>query len=905
MHILIREEAFVRSFLVFFCLFLLIGSSLAAGNVAKTSEPNTMLSLSEGWRIQSSAVVAQSGDQISSKSFDVQNWYPATVPTTVLAGLVKIGKYPDPYFGMNLRTIPGTTYPIAAEFSNLPMSSDSPFAVSWWYRTEFSLPTNDKGKSVWLHLDGLNYRANVWLNGRQVASSDQIAGAWRLYEFNVTQDLSPTGTNVLAIEVFPPKDVDLAIDFVDWNPAPPDKDMGLWNRAYLTTSGPVDLRHPFVLSKLDLPSLKTAHLTVSAEVRNSTPAPIQGTLEGSIEDIHFSQDVELDPGESREITFAPAIFAQLNVTDPHLWWPAQMGTPYLYSLELKFKLNDAISDRLQTHFGIREVTSEIDERDSLLFKVNGKRILIRGAGWAPDMMLRESSQRLEDEFRYVRDMNLNTVRLEGKLDTDEFFDMADRYGILVFAGWCCCDHWEHYSKWTKEDYTIAAESLRDQVHRLRSHPSLLVWAYGGDALPPPDIERMYLGIFKELRWPNPLMSSVDNLTSALTGRSGIKEGIYNWVPPSFWLVASHPETRKSAPKFENTRAGAFGFTTETSPGAAVPRAESLRQMLPKDHLWPIDDVWNFHAGGGNFKDIDVYADALNRRYGTATSMEDFARKAQLMNYEGSRAMFEAYSRNKYKSTGVIQWMLNNAWPSLIWHLYDYYLRPGGEYFGAKKACEPLHPLYSYDDHSIWVVNSSYEDVQKLRLTARVYNLDLTEKYSHQAVLDAAADSSSNVFLLPDIDGLTSTYFVRLTLDDGTGKRLSSNFYWLSQKSETLDWSKVTYDTTEALAKAQYGDFVGLNSLPRVRLKHSTSTEHKGSEMLTHVFVENPDRSLAMFVHLAVKRSNDGEEVLPVRWQDNYFSLLPGEKREITAEYRQSDLHKSKPMVSVDGWNVAE
>jgi exo-1,4-beta-D-glucosaminidase len=896
----------VRNFVVFFCFLFLVASSLAAANAeGKASGQSTTLSLTESWRIQSSAQVAQSGEKISSKSFDAQNWYPATVPTTVLAALVKIGKYPDPYFGMNLRSIPGTTYPIAAEFSNLPMSSDSPFSVSWWYRTEFSLPTDDKGKSVWLHLDGLNYRANVWLNGRQVANSNQIAGAWRLYELNVTHDIVPVQTNVLAIEVFPPKDIDLAIDFVDWNPAPPDKDMGLWNRTYLTTSGPVELRHPFVLTKLDLPSLKTAHLSVSADVRNATTAPIKGALEGSIEDIHFSQDVELGPGETREVTFSPTSFPQLNLTDPHLWWPAQMGEPYLYPLELKFKLNDTVSDQLQTHFGIREITSEIDEQDSLLFKVNGKRILIRGAGWAPDMMLRESSQRLEDEFRYVRDMNLNTVRLEGKLDTDEFFDVADRYGILVFAGWCCCDHWEHYSKWTKEDYVIAAESLRDQVHRLRSHPSLLVWSYGGDALPPPNIERMYLDIFKELRWPNSLMSSVDNLTSALTGRSGIKEGIYNWVPPSFWLVASHPETRKSAPKFENTRAGAFGFTTETSPGPAVPPAESLRQMLPKDHLWPIDDVWNFHAGGGNFKDIHVYADALNRRYGTATSMEDFARKAQLMNYEGSRAMFEAYSRNKYNSTGVIQWMLNNAWPSLIWHLYDYYLRPGGEYFGAKKACEPLHPLYSYDDRSIWVVNSTYQAVQKLRLTAQVYNVDLTEKYSHQAVLDAPADSSTNVFTLPDIDGLTSTYFVRLTLDGDTGKRLSTNFYWLSKKSETLDWSKVTYDTTEALAKAQYGDFVGLNSMPIVRLKHSSKTEHKASEMLTHVFVENPDKSLAMFVHLAVKRSNDGKEVLPVLWQDNYFSLFPGEKREITAQYRQSDLLDPKPMVSMDGWNVEE
>src|SRR4030088_3076382 len=322
-----------------------------------------ILSLAKDWRIQSSAQVAQPGDKLSSTAFDAHSWYPATVPTTVLAALVKDGKYPDPYFGMNLRSIPGTTYPIAAEFSNLSMSSDSPFSVSWWYRTEFSLPANDNGKSVWLHLDGLNYRANVWLNGRQVATSGQIAGAWRLYEHNVTQSISPSGTNVFAMGVFPPRVLVMVFDFVDWNPAPPDKDMGLWIRAYLTTSGPVELRHPFVLTNLDLPSLKTAHLTVTADVRNSTRETGRGTLEGRIEDLHFSQDVELAPGESKEVTFTPASFPQLNISDPHLWWPAQMGTPYLYSLELQFKVNDATSDQLQMQFGIREVTSEIDKQD--------------------------------------------------------------------------------------------------------------------------------------------------------------------------------------------------------------------------------------------------------------------------------------------------------------------------------------------------------------------------------------------------------------------------------------------------------------------------------------------------------------------------------------------------------------
>jgi exo-1,4-beta-D-glucosaminidase len=888
--------------ILWFGLILLCTSGEAqAGN--ETIGSHLTLPLNQGWKIQSSAAVLQKGDVISTTSFSPETWYAATVPTTVLGALVADGKYPDPYLGMNLRLIPGTSYPIATEFANLPISADSPFAVSWWYRTEFSLPSDYRGKEVWLHLAGLNYRANIWLNGKQVANSNEVAGAWRLYEFNVSANSVPGKTNVLAIEVFPPRDVDLAIDFVDWNPAPPDKDMGLWNRVYLSTSGPVELRHPFVSTKLDTSSQRGAHLTVSADVQNSTHESIKGTLKGRIEGILFSQEVEIGPDQSKEVTFAPAEFPQLNIANPRLWWPAQMGTPELYPLELQFSVDGADSDRLRTNFGIREITSQIDESDHLLFRVNGKRILIRGAGWSPDMMLRESSKRLNDEFRYVRDMNLNTVRLEGKLDTDEFFDVADRYGVLVFAGWCCCDHWEHYDKWTKEDYSIAAQTLRDQVYRLRNHPSLLLWAYGSDAIPLPNIERMYLDIFKDLRWPNPLLSSVDHIKSEVTGASGIKEGIYNWIPPSFWYLAVHPDIQKASPMFENTRAGAFGFTTETSPGPAVPPADSLREMLPAEHLWPIDNVWNFHAGGGNFKDIHVYANALNQRFGIATSMEDFAAKAQLMNYEGSRAMFEAYSRNKYRSTGVIQWMLNNAWPSLIWHLYDYYLRPGGEYFGAKKALEPLHPLYSYDDRSVWVVNSRYEDSRGLQVRATVYNLDLTKKYSEQKFIDAPADTSTNVLTIPDIAGLTTTYFVRLTLRDASGKQLSSNFYWLSTKPETLDWSKVTYDTAEAVQDAQYGDFTGLNKLTKVRLKHVAKTETKGEEVFTHVTVENPSKSLAFCVHVRVRRRKDGKEVLPVLWQDNYFSLLPGEKTTITAQYQKVDLDGSQPEVIVDGWNV--
>jgi len=323
-------------------------------------------------------------------------------------------------------------------------------------------------------------------------------------------------------------------------------------------------------------------------------------------------------------------------------------------------------------------------------------------------------------------------------------------------------------------------------------------------------------------------------------------------------------------------------------------------MVGKDHLWPIDDVWNYHAGGGEFKTIQVFSEALSNRYGKSNSAEDFAIKSQMQTYEGVRAMYEAYSRNKYESTGVIQWMLNNAWPSMIWHLYDYYLRPGGGYFGAKRAMEALHPVYGYDDHSIWVVSSQYEDVKGLKLSTKIYNLDMTEKFSHVDALDAPADSTKKIFALPDIQGLSPTYFVMLRLQDSTGKLVGSNFYWLSSKPETLDWKRSNWWMTPT---DSFADYTALSQLAKVKLKVSEHSEQKGEEEITHVTLENPSKSLAFFVRLKVEKGTKGEEVLPVVWEDNYISLFPGEKREITATYRTSELRGAKAAVEVSGWNV--
>jgi len=895
-----RRAAYILLSLSFILSGVLSGSAGAQTHSKMPAPINSehALALRDGWSLQSSCKVDRPGEIISRPAFQPTGWYSASVPTTVVSALVKHKLYPDPDFGMNLRSIPGTTYPIGANFSDIAMEQDSPFMVPWWYRKAFVLPASYKGKTIWLDFGGINYRANIWLNGKQIANKKDVAGAWRTYEFNITDAALPGKQNVLAVEIFSPTEKDLAITFVDWYPAPPDKNMGLFRDVEIRTSGPVAVRFPMAISKVD--DDQKAHLTITALVKNGTNQPVKGVLKGRIEKTEFSQEVALGPNENKDVTFDPAQVRQLNADHPRLWWPAQMGKPELYVLNMQFEADGKVADMAETKFGIREITSELNANGKRVFSINGKKVLIRGGGWAPDMMLRENSQRLRDELNYVQDMGLNTIRLEGKLESKDFFDLADERGILVMAGWCCCDHWEKWANWTPDDHVIAEQSSRDQIYRLRSHPSLLVWLNGSDNPPPADVEQTYLKVEKELQWPNPIISSATGKRAAFSGDNGVKmSGPYEYVAPSYWmedsLGANHPQNCN-----EGGCGGGYGFNTETSPGPAVPPIETIHAMLPKEHWWPIDDWWNYHAGGGEFKDIHVFTDALNARYGAANSLEDYTSKAQVQAYEGIRAMYEAYSRNKYTSGGVIQWMLNNGWPSMIWHLYDFYLRPGGGYFGAKTAMQALNPIYGYDDHSIYVVNSRYQDAKGVRVVTKVLNLDMSEKFSNESAVDIPADGVAKVIGLPEISDLSPTYFVALRILDANGNIAGSNFYWLSTKPETVDWSRSNWYTTPT---ASYADFSALAQLPKVKLKVTERSERKGEDEMTRVTLENPMKDLAFFVRLKVDKGKGGEEILPVLWQDNYISLLPGEKREITATYRATELGTTSPYVEVKGWNV--
>jgi len=869
-----------------FQILILAASSVAAAQPRCGPPPLIQRTDLASWSIQSSAVVKQTGDAISLSTFDDHTWYPARVPTTVLNALVTDGVFPNPTYDINFQRLPGALYDSGDNFLIDPPPSDNPYTVSWWYRTRMRIPSPPAGGRIWLNFDSINYRANIWLNGKLIADSTQVAGMYRSFEFDVTDSVI-AGMNALAVEVIPPTTHDLSLYFVDWNPMPPDSDMGIVRSAYLLSTGPVSLRNPQVVSTLT-PGLDQARLTVYADLTNGSAQTVQGTLSGTIGDISFSKTIQIPANASSRISITPQEFPQLSLSKPQLWWPAGLGPQTLYTMQIRFETGGVVSDRASVDFGIRQVSSQLDQNQHRLFFINGKRILIRGAAWTHDIMLRQDPEREEYEVRYARDMHLNALRLEGKMFDNHLYELADRYGVLIMPGWCV-GAFEEWDIWTSEHFTIARESMRYQMRQLRNHPSIFVFLYGSDNAPTPVPEQMYLQTMAEENWPNPYLNSAADHTTPGFGPSGVKmTGPYDWVAPNYWLT----DTR---------RGGAWGFITETSPGPAVPVVASLQQMMGPEHLWPIgDSVWNFHAGCGLFAQTDDFTKSLEQRYGPARDINDYAMKSQLMTYEAQRAMFEAYGRNKYTSTGIIQWLMNTAWPGLIWHLYDYYLRPGGGYFGTMKALEPVHVQYSYDDSSIVVVNSLYQGFAGYSVTAEVYKMDLTQRFTRTMTVDIPEDSATRAFFIPPIAGLSRTYFVRLLLKDGTGNLVSSNFYWLSTQPDVFDWNAPDFPYTQLQT---YADLTDLQNLPAAQVTATWSSDQADIDNTDHMTVRNDSQNLAFFVHLTVLKGQNGEDIAPVYWSDNYFPLFPGESRTLTATYPGKLLGGAHPYILVDGWNV--
>ena len=467
--------------------------------------------LHTGWDLQSACKLDSDGAAISTTAFHPVGWIATTVPTTVVAAQVAAGLFKDPDYGTNLRSIPGTTYAIGANYANQPMAPDSPYHCGWWYRKTVFVPAADKGKSLWLRFAGINYRGDLWINGQKVADDKIFQGAFTQFDFDLTKYLIAGKENALAVEVFAPTENDLAMAWADWSPIPPDKVMGIWETVDLVATGPVEVISPAVTTHFTDASLHEADLTVYAELRNATDKPVSGVLTATLEGMHVEQPVELAANEEKSVSFTPDEFARLKIQNPRIWWPYQMGQPNLETLSLSFTAGGHVSDAVTTRYGIREITSELIDRSTKgndivaatpeplpppeppappptprprgtqgagaaaaqalrksppppqqvfrLFRVNGKPILVRGGGWTPDMMLRNDPEKLRAQFRMVRDMGLNTIRSEGKMESEDFFHLADEQGVLVMIGWTCCDRWERWTRWTDENKQVAQQSL--------------------------------------------------------------------------------------------------------------------------------------------------------------------------------------------------------------------------------------------------------------------------------------------------------------------------------------------------------------------------------------------------------------------------------------------------------------
>ncbi len=859
------------------------------------NSPANYIKLISDWNIISSEDVKLDGELLSTENVDTDNWYWAEVPSTVLATLVKNGVYKDPYFGMNLKDIP-----------------TGQFKVPWWYRTEFEITKEQFDQIVLLTLDGINYKANIWLNGALVAGKDVVYGAYRRFRFNISEYLK-SGKNILAIEVFPPKGGDFTIGFVDWNPNPPDDNIGIFRNISLQFNKGVSIENPFVENKIDYEN-NFAKLTVSAELVNRTGKSYTGIVRGRIGDIKFEKLLEVSPDKKIDVKFSADEFEQLKIANPKLWWPNNLGEPNLYKLEIDFVVDDEIHHSTEIKFGIREIEDYINEGGHRGFKVNGHELLIKGGGWTDDLLLQDTHESLQTQIEYVKHMNLNCIRLEGFWGKDQkLYDLCDEKGILIMVGWSC--QWEHEQYLGKpvdpryggviepDEIDLVAKYWEDQLLWLRHHPSIFVWTIGSDLLPHPDLERKYIETFNKYDTTRPYLNSTGGIgseqgiistfeiISEISGSSRVKMlGPYAYTPPIYWY------TNKNL-------GGAYGFNTETCPGANVQPIDSIKKMIPEDHLWPIDEVWDFHCGKNEFATIDRFREAVDRRYGKPNDVEEFTMKAQVLNYELMRPMFEAFQANKGIATGIIQWMLNSAWPEMYWQLYGHDLLPNGAFYGAKTACKPVHLLYNYGDNSIRFVNDTFNKVKNYKAEIKIYDINSNIIFTETIIIHAEPESSSKVADLPEIKELTETYFLNLKLYNSDENEVDRNFYWLSTKKDILDYDYKFKDWTYHTPSKEYADLTLLNTLPKVRLNIEHYFEKDNNKQKVVITLNNENDIIAFFIELQLIDKNSGEVLIPVLWEDNYLSLLPNEKRKIDATFSIAGNDLQNIDLRVKGWNL--
>jgi Glycosyl hydrolase 2 galactose-binding domain-like/Exo-beta-D-glucosaminidase Ig-fold domain/NedA-like, galactose-binding domain/Glycosyl hydrolases family 2 len=812
------------------------------------------------WRIQRDSIVQAGGEALSKPGFQDSAWVVATVPGTVLTSYLNVGAIPNPDYGDNQLFI-----------------SDSFFYADFWYRNEFVAPPLDRGQRAWLNFDGINWKADVFLNGSNLG---RIEGGFMRGRFDVTDRLFPGQKNALAVRVeknatpgcvkqktfeTPGKNggalgadnptYHASIGW-DWIPTIRGRNTGIWDDVFLSFSGPVTLEDPLVTTSLPLPDTSTADASIEVSLVNHEPKAVQGVLRGRFGETRFEQRVRLEGSSAQRVKLDPSTHAQLRLQSPKLWWPCGYGKPDLYEVELAFEgPGHKVSEAKTFKVGVRQMTYS-EEGGALKIGINGRRFIARGGNWGfSESMLRYRGREFDAAVRYHREMNFTMIRnWVGQIGEDEFYEACDRHGIVVWQDFWLANPWDGPDP---NDNELFLRNVRDVILRIRNHPSIGLYCGRNEGFPPRPLEE---GIRKTLGDLHPgiryIPSSADNVVSG--------HGPYSAMPRNFYFTSPDPKLHSE-----------MGMPN-------IPALESVRAMMPATHLWPQGLTWGLHdfcldgaQRGRSFRTT------IEENYGGANSVEKWVALAQFVNYDGYRAMFEAQSKHRM---GLLLWMSHPCWPSFVWQTYDYYLEPSAAYFGCKKASEPLHIQWNPVTDSVEVVNYSGGNVRGLTARVEILDMDGARQWEKSATLDSNEDSVVSCIKMEYPSGLTPVHFLRLSLEaPGNSEPLSANFYLRGREEE---------------------NFRAIRALPKVRVQATTTGSNQpGGIWRLETTLKNVSRQPALMVRVKAVRGTSGDRILPVIYSDNYVALMPAEERLIHTEIRDADARGEKPSIIIDGFNV--
>ncbi len=927
----------MKSFIKLSALLLFIAIS-CTGKVK--TEPGKLL-LSGDWIIKSSIQAKEGGEIISTGKYTPEGWYKAQVPTTVLNALIQDKIYPDPWIGLNNYKIPDVSDEFNKKYDLAKYSyidgKSNPWKDPYWFRKEFFLPGNFSGKQLCLNFDGINYRADVWLNGHQIAGQEEMVGMFQRFKFDITQYSFVNKKNYLAVKIYqvdhpgiPSPGVQFevfgktrghAVDiFKDetlkftggWDCAPVirDRDMGIYQDVYITATGPVSIEDPFVITRLPLPDTTRADLKITAELKNSLKTEVNGLLTvkislidtvrfptynkimgGTMNDITFSTEVKLGPEQKMQVSLNSAEFPLLTIHNPYLWWPNGYGKQYLHNMELTFTINGTISDRENTTFGIREVTNEIKKIGNdygRIFLINGQRIFCKGGWLQPDALQNLPEKRVYDEARLLAKANVNMVASEvAPSAPDIVLDSYDKYGLMYWETFYQCYRMYPGDTVTENnplDHKLALREAQDIIKRYRNHPSLVIWCAANEVTVAEDIYNPLKKYVSDLDGSRPFLAAsstswdIDKLTPYIKpdlplGTTDDGDPDYNWNPERFYFDKIL-EVDKQA------------FRNELGV-ASVPVYSSLKKFIPrfstdtKSKIFPLDSTWAEHgAWDDNNYAFRGYDNAIRTLYGKPVSVEDYARKAQYVNANSYRAMFEAANHRMWTITsGVMLWKLNDCWPSVLWQLYDWYLCQNASYYYSQKAMEPVHIQMNANNRMVSLINTRHTSIDSLSVLVSIVDLNMYVLWAKSEPVTIAADSYKELFSVPTGKISTPVYFVKLELKR-KGHILSENTYWLSSLDKP--------------------DYSSLANLEPVALDVSCYKEESGKESHITVNLKNSTDKLSFFSRLVITGGENGEEILPTFWDTNFIILFPGESKTVNATIEAEDLHGAEPYLSIDG-----